>query len=71
MPFVIILVAGMIAGRDHPAPDRFEWLYPLRFSAAAAALLDVPRKYASMSWKADWLAPVNWPRLFFRNLDCP
>ena len=35
LPFLTILAAGMIAGA---ASDGFEWLYPLRFFAAAGTL---------------------------------
>jgi exosortase E/protease (VPEID-CTERM system) len=53
MPFLMVLAAGMIA---RAASGGFEWPYPLRFVAAAAALWFFRRKYAHLDWKFDWVA---------------
>jgi exosortase E/protease (VPEID-CTERM system) len=55
MPFVTILAAGMIA---RALTGDFEWLYPLRFFAAAATLVFFRRRYLSLDWRIDWAAPV-------------
>lgn len=54
-PFLAILAAAMIS---RAASGSFEWTYPLRFAAAAGALLFFRRKYASIDWKFGWAAPV-------------
>jgi exosortase E/protease (VPEID-CTERM system) len=48
MPFLMILAAGMIS---RAASGPFEWLYPLRFAAAAAALLYYRPRYSAVNWK--------------------
>ncbi len=53
LPFLAILAAGMIS---RAASARFEWLYPLRFFAAASALWFYRRKLAVLDWRAGWLA---------------
>ncbi len=53
IPFLAILAAGMIS---RAASARFEWLYPLRFFAAAAALWFYRRKLAVLDWRAGWIA---------------
>ena len=57
VPFLMILAAGMIAGATTGAGG-FEWLYPLRFFAAAGTLWTFRRSYAGLSWRCGWLAPV-------------
>jgi exosortase E/protease (VPEID-CTERM system) len=54
-PFLAILGAGMIsvAGKGD-----FEWLYPLRFFAAAGMLWVFRKRYASLDWKAGWFGPA-------------
>jgi exosortase E/protease (VPEID-CTERM system) len=54
-PFLAILAAAMISGA---ASAGFEWLYPLRFLAAAAALWYFRRSYADLDWRFGWLAPA-------------
>jgi exosortase E/protease (VPEID-CTERM system) len=54
-PFLAILAATMIS---RAASGNFEWMYPLRFVAAAGALLFFRRKYASLDWRFGWAAPV-------------
>ena len=52
-PFLTILVAAMIS---RAASSGFEWLYPLRFFAAAGVLCFYRRKYAALDWKSGWMA---------------
>jgi exosortase E/protease (VPEID-CTERM system) len=47
MPFLAILAAAMISTA---ASGKFEWLYPLRFVAAAAALWFFRSQYAELDW---------------------
>jgi exosortase E/protease (VPEID-CTERM system) len=54
-PFLTILAAGMIS---RATSGTFEWMYPLRFFAAAGVLLFFRRKYASIDWRFGWAAPV-------------
>jgi len=52
-PFLTILAAAMIS---RAASSGFEWLYPLRFLAAAGVLWFCRRKYAALDWKFGWMA---------------
>jgi exosortase E/protease (VPEID-CTERM system) len=54
-PFLVILAATMIS---RAASGSFEWMYPLRFVAAAGVLLFFRSKYASLDWRFGWAAPV-------------
>jgi exosortase E/protease (VPEID-CTERM system) len=52
LPFAAILAAGMVS---LAATSRFEWLYPLRFFAALAALWYCRRQYPSIRrWRPGW-----------------
>jgi len=51
VPFLAILAAGMIATATSGG---FEWLYPLRMLAAAAALWMFRNSYAGLKWDASW-----------------
>jgi exosortase E/protease (VPEID-CTERM system) len=53
MPFLAILAAGLLAGA---ASAGFEWLYPLRVIAAAAALWYFRVTYRKLDWRAGWPA---------------
>lgn len=53
LPFLAILAAGMVAGA---ASGRFEWLYPLRVLAAAAALWYFRDRYRTLDWRVGWPA---------------
>lgn len=53
LPFLAILAAAMLAGA---ASGGFEWLYPLRVFAAAAALWYFRHRYRALDWRAGWLA---------------
>jgi exosortase E/protease (VPEID-CTERM system) len=48
MPLLALFAAGMLS---HALSGGFEWLYPLRFFAAAAALWTFRRKYAALDWR--------------------
>jgi len=58
LPFAMILAAGMVATAAADGTGGFQWLYPLRFFAAAGALWIYRRSYASLNWKCDWVAPA-------------
>lgn len=55
IPFLAILAAAMIS---RAVSGGFEWLYPLRFFAAVAALWYFRSQYASLNWHFGWFAPV-------------
>ena len=63
VPFLAIMCASMISGAVKGI-DGVEWLYPLRFAAAAAALWIFRRSYAELNWKFDWLAPATGACVF-------
>ena len=54
-PFLAILTAGMVSTAT---AGTFEWLYPLRFVAAAGTLLVFRRAYTSLNWRFGWVAPA-------------
>jgi exosortase E/protease (VPEID-CTERM system) len=51
VPFLGILAAGMLA---RSVSASFEWLYPLRFFAALAALWYYRSAYAGLDWRFGW-----------------
>jgi exosortase E/protease (VPEID-CTERM system) len=53
LPFLMILGAAMIS---RAVSSGLEWLYPLRFFAAAAVLWSFRRKYRTLDWRFDWSA---------------
>ena len=55
MPFLMILAAAMIS---RAASSEFEWLYPLRFLAAAVCLWFFRSKYRSLDWRVGWFSPA-------------
>jgi len=55
MPLLAILAAGMIA---HALSAGFEFLYPLRWIAAVAALWYYRKGYATLDWQFSWRAPA-------------
>ena len=61
IPFLMILGAGMVAGA---LSGRFEWLYPLRFFAAAAALYVFRNTYLKLDWRVAWLGPAIGAAVF-------
>ena len=60
-PFLAILAAAMIS---RAASSGFEWLYPLRFFAAAGVLWFYRRKYAALDWKFGWNAAATGALVF-------
>jgi exosortase E/protease (VPEID-CTERM system) len=61
MPFIMILAAATIS---RAATGNFEWLYPLRFFAAAGALWVFRSRYRELDWRFGWLAPVAGGAVF-------
>jgi exosortase E/protease (VPEID-CTERM system) len=55
LPFVVILAVGMLS---RAMTASFEWLYPLRFFAAAITLWAFRRQYARLDWRVDWTGPA-------------
>jgi exosortase E/protease (VPEID-CTERM system) len=55
VPFLAILGAAMISGAGSGG---FEWMYPLRFVAAAGALLMFRKTYSNIDWRFGWAAPL-------------
>jgi exosortase E/protease (VPEID-CTERM system) len=53
MPFLAILAASMVS---RAVSGKVEWLYPLRFFAAGAALWAYRRRYARLEWRFGWTA---------------
>jgi CAAX prenyl protease-like protein len=51
-PFLAILAAAMIS---RSLTGEFEWFYPLRVAAAAAALWIFRRCYRDLNWRFGWL----------------
>ena len=60
MPFLAILAAAMIS---RAASGSFDWLYCLRFFAAAALWVN-RRRYAELDWRAGWIAPLAGAAVF-------
>ena len=56
LPFLMILGAAMIS---RAVAGGMEWLYPLRFFAAAGALWVFRDKYTALEWKFGWAAPLT------------
>ncbi len=61
MPFIMILVAATIS---RAATGNFEWLYPLRFFAAAGTLWFFRSRYRELDWRFGWLAPIAGTAVF-------
>jgi exosortase E/protease (VPEID-CTERM system) len=55
VPVLAILGAAMLS---RATSGSFEWMYPLRFVAAAGTLLLFRHQYVSLNWKFGWVAPV-------------
>jgi exosortase E/protease (VPEID-CTERM system) len=62
VPFLMILGAGMVAGA---LSGSFEWLYALRFFAAAGALWVFRTRYSNLDWRVGWLGPAIGVGVFF------
>ena len=61
MPFLTIVAASLIT---QATSSGFEWLYPLRFLAAAAALWAFHDSYRRMDWRFTWLGPASGVLVF-------
>jgi len=61
IPFLSILAASFIS---KSASGYFEWLYPLRFAAAAGALWAFRREYRKLNWRFGWAAPLTGAAIF-------
>jgi len=61
VPFLAILAASFIS---KAASGYFEWLYPLRFIAAAIAIWYFRSEYRKLNWRFGWLAPVTGVAVF-------
>ncbi len=55
LPFLSILAIGTLTAA---ASGDFEWLYPLRFLAAAGVLWTLRKRYAALDWKFSWFGPA-------------
>ncbi len=55
LPFLSILAVGMVTGA---VSGDFQWLYPLRFLAAAGALWFLRKRYAAVDWSFGWFGPA-------------
>jgi CAAX prenyl protease-like protein len=55
LPFLMITAAAMVSGGGKAG---FEWLYPLRFFAGAAALWTFRRSYKALDWGVTWVGPA-------------
>lgn len=62
VPFLAILAASLVS---KAASGNFEWLYPLRFLAAAIAMWYYRRKLKQIDWRFGWIAPVTGMLVFF------
>ncbi len=54
-PFLSILAVGMITGA---VSGDFQWLYPLRFLAAAGVLWFLRKRYRTVAWSFTWFGPA-------------
>ena len=61
VPFLAILAASFIS---KAASGYFEWLYPLRFIAAAIALWYFRSEYRKLDWRFGWIAPATGAAIF-------
>ena len=55
LPFLSILAVGTLTAA---ASGDFQWLYPLRFLAAAGALWFLRKRYAAVDWSFGWFGPA-------------
>jgi exosortase E/protease (VPEID-CTERM system) len=61
VPFLAILAASFVS---KAFSGYFEWLYPLRFVAAAVALWHFRREYTRLDWRFSWIAPITGAAIF-------
>jgi CAAX prenyl protease-like protein len=55
VPFLAILAASFVS---KAASGYFEWLYPLRFVAAAIAIWSSRHELRKLNWRCGWFAPA-------------
>ncbi len=61
VPFLAILAASFVS---KGASGYFEWLYPLRFLAAAIAIWHYMPELKQINWRFGWLSPVTGTVIF-------
>ncbi len=61
IPFLAILAAGMLS---RAASADFEWLYGLRFVAAAGALWTFRDQLRKLDWRCGWWGPIGGTAVF-------
>jgi exosortase E/protease (VPEID-CTERM system) len=61
IPFLAILAASFVS---KAASGYFEWLYPLRFFAAAIALIYFWPELKKLNWRFGWFGPVTGVAVF-------
>jgi exosortase E/protease (VPEID-CTERM system) len=61
VPFLAILSASFVS---KAASGYFEWLYPLRFLAAAIAIWCYRHEWKKINWRFGWLAPITGAAVF-------
>ena len=61
LPFLAILGASFLS---KSASGYFEWLYPIRFIAAAIALWLFRSELRKLNWRFDWTAPLTGTAIF-------
>lgn len=61
VPFLAILAATSVS---KAASGYFEWLYPLRFIAAAIALWYFRPELKKLNWRFGWIAPLTGAAVF-------
>ncbi|WP_263357786.1 exosortase E/protease, VPEID-CTERM system [Acidicapsa ligni] len=61
VPFLAILAATFIS---RAASGHFEWLYPLRFVAAAFSIWHYRAEYKNLNWRFSWTAPLGGTIVF-------
>jgi len=61
LPFLAILATSFVS---RAASANFEWLYPLRFVAAAVALWHFRLELKKLDWRFGWAAPLTGVAVF-------
>ena len=61
LPFLSILAVGVL---NTAVSGGFEWLYPLRFFAAAGTLWALRKGYAELDWRPSWLSAATGVAVF-------
>jgi exosortase E/protease (VPEID-CTERM system) len=61
IPFLAILAASFFS---KAASGAFEWLYPLRFIAAAIAIWSYRGELRKLNWRFGWIAPLTGAAVF-------